>query len=190
MNAIPANSISTIGHSNHSWGKFIALLQAAGIETVIDIRSNPRSRFAHFNRAPLTALLTASNIAYRYFGEELGGRSSTNDTIDYEATAVDLAFLEALRRISEIGAKSRSALMCSEHEPLACHRFLLVSRGLAERDFKISHILRDGRIERHSDAEHRLLALTGQSGPDLLVSRSDRLASAYRVQAAALQRKR
>jgi len=70
-------------------------------------------------------------------------------------------------------------LMCAEREPLDCHRCLLVGRALAERGFKLGHILVDGTIEPHVTSEERLLARAGGSD-DLFVPRVERLAAAYR----------
>jgi uncharacterized protein (DUF488 family) len=72
--------------------------------------------------------------------------------------------------------------MCAEHDPLICHRFLLVSRCLVERGIGVAHILRDGQIESHDQTEERLLKLTRPTKPRLLVSRADQLAWAYQAQ--------
>jgi uncharacterized protein (DUF488 family) len=80
--------------------------------------------------------------------------------------------------------------MCSEHEPLACHRCLLVGRRLVERGFSVAHILRDGTIEPNEITKDRLLAITRQTESDLLASRADRIATAYRVQGLRIARAR
>jgi hypothetical protein len=92
-------------------------------------------------------------------------------------------FAEGLTGVEEMAARTRPALMCSEHEPLTCHRCLLVGRRLAERGNDVAHILRDGRIETNTTTEERLLALTRQSNADLFAPRSERIAAAYRNQA-------
>ena len=51
------------------------------------------------------------------------------------------------------------ALMCSEKEPLECHRTLLISRTLAGRGVAVAHIHADGSLESHQDAMNRLLDL-------------------------------
>src|SRR5947208_677991 len=92
-------------------------------------------------------------------------------------------FVEGLERVEAIAASPRVALLCSEHEPLACHRFVLIGRRLAERGADVRHILRDGGIELHHDTEERLLLrLAGQVEADLLASRAERLELAYRAQ--------
>ena len=47
--------------------------------------------------------------------------------------------------------------MCSEKEPLDCHRTLLVARVLAARDIAVEHILADGSLEGHAATLDRLL---------------------------------
>ena len=51
------------------------------------------------------------------------------------------------------------ALMCSEKEPLECHRTLLISRTLAGRGVAVAHVHADGSLESHEDAMNRLLDL-------------------------------
>ena len=99
-------------------------------------------------------------------------------------------FQEGLSKVEQIASRARLALMCSEHEPLTCHRCLLVGRRLVERGVDVGHILRDGQIEAHAETEERLLKLTRQSESDLLASRDNRLARAYRIQNQTLWRSR
>ena len=47
--------------------------------------------------------------------------------------------------------------MCSEKEPLDCHRTLLIAQVLTARDLGIGHILADGDLESHAAAVDRLL---------------------------------
>jgi hypothetical protein len=67
--------------------------------------------------------------------------------------------------------------MCAEKEPLDCHRTVLVSRRLAERDVPIEHLLADGTVRPHRDIEEALLKKAG--GADLFEDRQARLARAY-----------
>ena len=50
-------------------------------------------------------------------------------------------------------------VMCSEKEPLRCHRFLLVSRIL--KDYNIYHIMPDGSLLKNSNLEDTLLNMYG-----------------------------
>ncbi len=175
-------TVFTIGHSSHEWVQFATLLGAAGITTLADVRSSPSSRFPHFSRTALEAGLNAAGIKYSFLGVELGGRPRCGGPADYEQMATNPLFVTGLDRIEEVASRSRLALMCSEHEPLECHRCLLVGRRLVERGVDVEHILRDGTIEPHAAAEDRLLKLTRQTESDLFASRADRLARAYRDQ--------
>ena len=136
----------------------------------------------HFNRAALKNRLNATGIAYAFLGLELGGRPQGGCIPDYELMAGSPLFAEGIEQVEQIAPRTRLALMCSEHEPLTCHRCLLVSRHLVERGVAIAHILRDGTIEPNEQTEDRLLAITRRTERDLFAPRADRLAAAYRAQ--------
>jgi uncharacterized protein (DUF488 family) len=165
------NTIYSVGHSSHDWSIFARLLHAAGIGVVIDVRSNPASRLPHFNRTALKERLNAVGIGYVFLGLELGGRFRDGGVPDYEQMATSRMFAEGLTKVEEMAARTQPALMCSEHEPLSCHRCLLVGRRLVERGVEVAHILRDGSIEPHHDTEKRLLKLARLSDADLVTSR-------------------
>ena len=71
--------------------------------------------------------------------------------------------------------------MCAEADPFDCHRCLLVGRALAEAGREVGHILASGEIISRSQAEDRLLELAGLAAADLLLTRAERLAEAYRA---------
>lgn len=185
---LPQTRIFSVGHSDHPWPAFAKLVADNEIATVADVRSHPRSRFSHFNRDALRAKLKAMEVSYLSMGLELGGRPLDGSIPDYEEIATTPLFNFGIVRVLEIGSRSRMAILCSEHEPLTCHRCLLVGRALVERGASVEHILRDGRIEPHQQTEDRLLIATGQTESDLLASRDERLKTAYRKQAQRLWR--
>jgi hypothetical protein len=49
--------------------------------------------------------------------------------------------------------KYRVAVLCSEENPIYCHRRLLVGRVLTARGISISHIRGDGRLQSDDDLE-------------------------------------
>jgi len=181
--------IFTIGHSGLTYEQFRTLLLRANIAAIADVRTVPYSRYLpQFNREPLSSELRADGISYVFLGKELGGRPSEHEfycegVADYEKMAKAADFGRGLDRVVEGSKKYRIALMCSEHDPLDCHRCLLVGRALAERGVRVSHILSDGAIVSHSEIEEKLLALSGRSEDDLFASRAERLAAAYRDRA-------
>jgi len=179
----------TIGHSNHAWANFVSILRVHGITALADVRSCARSRFPQFNEDVMRERLVAVGIEYFHLGEKLGGRPADCEAPDYEAIARSVAFSAGLGRVECIANQQRLVLMCSEHDPLTCHRCLLAGRRLAERGANVEHILRDGTIERHEETEKRLLSLTRARTHDLFVSPDARLAAAYRIQAETLHRK-
>jgi uncharacterized protein (DUF488 family) len=184
-----ADSVLTIGHSNHPYERFAELLRGAGVTAVADVRTAPRSRrLPHFNRESLEARLGGDGIAYSFLGEELGGRPRDgryyrDGVADYERMATAAAFERGLKRVMEGTRRYRIAMMCAERYPLDCHRCLLVARALAQRGMRVGHILSDGRIASHTEIEDRLLALAGRAHHDLFASRAEQLAAAYRERA-------
>jgi hypothetical protein len=76
--------------------------------------------------------------------------------------------------------------MCSERDPLDCHRCLLVARALAARGVSIGHILHHGEIESHTATERRLLKAAGEDGDLFVTGQDERLAAAYRRRARAV----
>jgi len=67
--------IYTIGHSNVTVQKLIELLKAYGIEVVMDVRSEPYSKYAsHFNKREIEPELRKHGFEYCFYGEKLGGK--------------------------------------------------------------------------------------------------------------------
>ena len=178
--------IFSIGHSTHSRERFSALLQQAGVNAVADVRSSPFSRhFPHFSQSELKQWLRQDSVFYVFLGKELGGRPSSpslfcNGVADYVAMATTSTFEEGLERLIKGAESHRVAMMCSEHDPLDCHRCLLVARQLVERGLTVGHIMPRGEISSHEQMEERMLKLEGLSADDFFVQRPERLANAYR----------
>jgi len=186
MNGSP--DLFTIGHSNLPADRFVGLLKSHGVTLVADVRSVPLSRrFPWFSARTLAERLQGQGIAYVGMGETLGGRPADlalyrDGVADYEAMAKTAGFREGLERISSDMRRHRLCLMCSECEPLDCHRCLLIGRALAAHGTSVGHILGDGSVEPQAATEQRLLRGRGENG-DLFADRSDRLADAYRKHA-------
>jgi uncharacterized protein (DUF488 family) len=181
--------IFSIGHSTHSYGRFLELVRNAGVTAIADVRTSPFSRhFPHFSRDSLKDALRMDGIAYSFLGKELGGRPTGSQyycdgVADYERMAQSHEFARGLQRVLDGAQKYRIALMCSENDPLDCHRCLLVGRALAARGVAVKHILADGTIADHREIEERLLQSEGQHGHDLFLAPDERLAEAYRKRA-------
>jgi len=165
--------IFTIGHSNHDIDAFISLLLANKVELLIDVRSAPYSKiYPHFNMIPLEVTLKNNFIKYIFFGKSLGGRSNnisdySEGRVVYDRLAQKAEYISSINELISISAKYKTVLMCSEKEPLECHRALLISKSIEMHNVKIFHIHRDGHIESHTDAVRRLLKIWNLDTPDL-----------------------
>lgn len=168
--------VRSLGHSNLPWPRFLELLESVGTDAVLDVRSRPRSRFPHFCQAALRTRLNLHGIAYQHL-PELGGDVPVS--CGYEEAARTPAFLAGIDRLLDAARRCRVGMVCSEGDPLACHRVLLVARVLAARGVHVAHLLRCGRIEAHWQTELRLLQATGCGGDHLWSSDKSRLAEAY-----------
>lgn len=153
--------VHTIGHSNHGWDAFRALLREHRVRVLVDVRSRPRSRFAHFTGPRLAEALAEAGIAYVPAGEGLGGRPADPTLYpespapgrggtplpDYDRMRSWPPYRDALARIAErIAAAPEGAvcLMCAEEDPARCHRGLLIAPDLEARGIVVRHIRRPG----------------------------------------------
>jgi len=155
---VTKKKIYTIGHSNHPLEKFLHLLKKFGIQVVVDVRSHPFSRYVpHFNTKQLKVAVTNAGIKYIYMGRELGGQPEGAEFYDkdgyvlYSRLAESHPFQEGINRLEKGIEQFRAALMCSEENPLYCHRRQLISRILTERGVKVFHIRGDGREQTETD---------------------------------------
>src|SRR5213080_795926 len=68
--------VYTIGHGTRPLDELVAMLAAAGVRTLVDVRRFPGSRRnPQFNQGPLQGALAEAGIGYRH-AVELGGRLS------------------------------------------------------------------------------------------------------------------
>ena len=143
-------SLTTIGHSTHSIGEFIALLQAHAIQLLVDVRTIPRSR-AHpqFGIDLLPGELQAAEIDYRHL-EELGGRAMPGKILPILAGAIPrfgaMPTLWQLRPFRQAWPNWRNLLarntviMCAEALPWRCHRSLIAD-ALTVAGWHVWHIM-------------------------------------------------
>jgi len=185
------NILYTIGHSNHTIEHFVGLLKQHEVTCVVDVRSRPYSHYCiQFNRECLAAALQNAKIEYVYLGDQLGARPNDahcydGDCVDFEYLARTEQFTLGLNRLIDVASKHRVALMCSEKDPLECHRFILICKHLRGRDFRIKHILADGSTEDHGDSERRLIKML-KIEPTIfepMKTQADLLEQAYEQQA-------
>jgi len=168
-----------VGHSNHSWERFADLTSNAAIETIVDVRSIPFSRFnRQFNRQNLEASLKTIGVNYIFLGAELGARSDDeacyeNGRVRYDRLSKTDRFKSGMLKVRDEARLNKLALMCAEKDPLQCHRFLLISVPLAREGYKLCHLLADGSLEPHENTLNRLLEAEGLKSSDLFRSQEE-----------------
>jgi len=175
----------TIGHSTHSTEEFVKLLSIHSITAVCDVRSSPYSKYnPQFNRETIQKELKLYGILYVFLGKELGPRSDDpacyeDGKIQYNRLAKTGLFRQGIDRIRK-GMKSyRIALMCSEKDPMTCHRSILICRHLRSDEIEIKHILEDGTAENNRDSETRLMRMLNVPQRELFDSEEDLIQRAY-----------
>jgi uncharacterized protein (DUF488 family) len=146
--------VYSIGHSNQHLEDFMEVLQRVGIESLVDVRSQPVSRFSpQFNRKRLADSLEQLGMHYLFMGDALGGRPSGREFYDangyvlYNRLAETPEFKAGLARLMKMVEAEPVAVMCAEEDPAGCHRRLLVGRALADLGVSMLHLRRGGAIE-------------------------------------------
>jgi uncharacterized protein (DUF488 family) len=155
----PDGAIFTLGHSTLPIERFVALLQAYGIERLVDIRTIPRSRHnPQFNDSALAGSLAAEHLDYVHLRTLGGLRHARKDSpntgwrnsgfrgyADYMQTE---AFREALEALIHLSRQKRLAIMCAEAVPWRCHRSL-VADALSVRGVPVVELLPEGTHRMH-----------------------------------------
>jgi uncharacterized protein (DUF488 family) len=186
--------IYTVGHSTHPLNYFLSLLQEYQVNCLVDVRSVAASSYnPQYNKEPLSNFLKNNEIIYMHLSEEFGARHSAPDLLD-EKGKVDFAkvrksqfFKNGIDRLwLEINKGYTSALMCSESDPLNCHRFSMITVALQEAGLEVLHIMKDKSLKSTSELEQLLLKKYASQlpNPDMFrpnVMREDQLNIAYRL---------
>lgn len=147
----------TIGHGRRLIEDFICLLQAPGIQYLVDVRSIPFSRFnPQYNQPALQAALAAGGIRYVYMGDTLGGRPADpalyepNGRVDYSLVSASQPFRRGIARLKKAYEQQIVlAIMCSESDPRQCHRSKLVGEALVKENVRLQHIDEQGQMKAH-----------------------------------------
>lgn len=155
--------IYSVGHSNHEADKFVRILQGFSIGIVVDVRSAPYSKYCpQFNKKTIELVLKNSGIKYVFLGKELGAKPDDQtcyegNRVSFEKLKTSELFQKGISKLLEGIEKGNIAIMCSEKEPINCHRAILISRVLAENGISVKHILNETESLDHKDLEAQLL---------------------------------
>jgi uncharacterized protein (DUF488 family) len=149
----------TIGHSTRAWDAFVAMLDAAAIEVLVDVRRFAGSRRnPQFSGEAMADALPQAGIDHLPL-PQLGGRreprpDSTNSAwrnssfrgyADYMAMP---DYRAARDRLAALARSRRVAVMCAEAMWWQCHRSLIADDFKAD-GWQVIHLLAPGRAEEH-----------------------------------------
>jgi uncharacterized protein (DUF488 family) len=131
-------TIYTIGYQQRSLPEFVALLTAAAVDVLVDVRETAWSHKPGFSKTALSSTLADHGMAYvhaRFAGnpKELRRSAASHaDCLQRYAEYLDSnddiveAFDELIGRLVEAG--KRVAITCYERHPDDCHRGVLAQR--------------------------------------------------------------
>ena len=174
-------SVFTIGHSNLPADIFEGLLRKFGIQLVLDVRSYPNSRYCpQYQASNLEKRLEdILGIGYQQVGTVLGGhqfegKGDDRKRLSYEEVEQRPEFVRYMKALREcVREGTRVALMCSESDPMDCHRFAMLGYSLAHpsdgrvKPIDVQHITRSGYLLSQDYLEAKLVRDLGLSGkPD------------------------
>lgn len=155
-----ALSLLTIGHGTATKSELARLLQGAGVELVVDVRSVPGSRRnPQFGRSQLEVWMPAAGLGYRWEPDLGGFRHPVADSpnvalrhpsfrayADYMATA---PFRQAMTRVLSEASRAVVAIMCAESLWWRCHRRLIADAATLLFGADVLHLGHDGRLRLH-----------------------------------------
>lgn len=139
--------IFTIGYEATTMREFLAALQGAGVQRVIDVRALPLSRRPGFSKSPLRHSLEEAGIDYvhlKALGTPAEGRSAARAGRQQDLERIysgQLELPEAIvqaAQMRELAGERPSALLCYERDPACCHRTLLLDAVAS--DLEVTHL--------------------------------------------------
>ena len=153
----------TVGHSNQSQEEFLELVKRHDINRIVDVRSVPASKFSpQFNMESLKWYLRTNGIQYLHFGDEFGARRTdcldAEGQVNFELAVKTPSFKRGVERLMNgLHKDFHISLMCSEANPLECHRFSLISRYFSDNGLDVQHILKNGELASHVSLEKEMI---------------------------------
>ena len=158
-------TLYTIGYSGFSIDDFVNILKKYGVNALIDVRSNPfSSYFSAYNKEQLEKKLNSQHIYYRNYPKEFGARQkerhfyTSDGYLDFELFTASSAYNQGYLEIED-GLKRDYVFvfMCSEKDPIDCHRAIMISKTFKDNGYSILHLLPDKNPISQVDVENRLL---------------------------------
>lgn len=152
--------IFTVGHSTRSIPEFAEILQKAGVQLVVDVRTVPRSRTnPQYNEDVLGDELRPWQIGYERIAG-LGGLRGKSKTVapevnafwqnqsfhNYADYALSAEFENGLEQLEAVASERSVAIMCAEAVWWRCHRRIIADYLLSDGR-EVLHLMGQGRSE-------------------------------------------
>ena len=115
----------TIGYADRELAELVAMLGAAKVDRVIDVRQLPLSRRRGFSKTPLAAALAEAGIAYVHVRAAGNPYRKEDDALARYRAHLGRA---AVAEVVAAAQGHRAALLCTCADPAACHRGILAPR--------------------------------------------------------------
>ncbi len=155
----------SIGHSQHKVDYFIDMLKNHNVNYILDVRSTPYSQFAaNYNKENIRSILQDNGIEYAFMGNYFGARPmdstlySPAGYLDFEKVVTSSRFKKGFESVVKgVEQGYRIAFMCTEKDPIECHRAILVTNAFYKAGYLIEHIMPDNTIQTQKDLNDRLL---------------------------------
>lgn len=152
-------TLYSVGHGNRDLDELLAMLQAAGIGALVDVRAQPHSsRHPQFSGEALRGALEQAGLVYHWAGRQLGGRRPPQPGSRHQALAEDLrgyadymdgaGFRQAARQLQRMATQAPTAMLCAERDPYRCHR-RLIADYLTLQGVCVVHLLAPGEQVEH-----------------------------------------
>ena len=150
--------VYTIGHSTRPLDEFVAMLNAFDVDTVIDVRTVPRSRTnPQYNLDTLPETLAGFAIGHLQI-PALGGLRKKSKTVpdetngfwanrsfhNYADHALSQEFSAGLEQLVALSETRRCVVMCAEAVWWRCHR-RIIADYLLLRNIEVIHIMGPGK---------------------------------------------
>ena len=158
------STVFSIGHGSRDEKIFFGLLTKYQISYLIDVRTNPFSKFhPQFNRDYLESKSREHNIKYIFMGDDLGGMPKDRSCYDdeghilYSEVMKKSFFHRSISRLVTANNKNiRIACMCSEVNPVDCHRTKLIGEYLYDSNINMTHIDKKGDLKTQNEVMNEL----------------------------------
>ena len=153
-------TLYTIGHGNRKIEELISLLKKAGVDALVDVRAQPRSRHnPQFNDDALRLACEHAGIAYHWAGRQLGGMRAPRPDSPHAALAEDRrgfadhmdteAFQKGAFQLQNLAARGVCAMLCAERDPAHCHRSLIAD-FLTLQGVRVVHLIAPDDSREHA----------------------------------------